>query len=84
MLQKGIRGEMCHPIYNKYLKEYDKNKESSYLQYWDVNKLYGWAMSQTRLVNNFELIKDTSQFNEDFIKNYDEESDKGYFLQVEV
>ena len=35
-------------------------------------------------VNNFEWIKDTSQFNEDFIKNYNEESDEGYFLEVDV
>ena len=66
------------------MKDYDKNKESSYLQYWDVNNLYGWAMSQKLPVNNFEWIKDTSQFNEDFIKNYNEESDEGYFLEVDV
>ena len=35
-------------------------------------------------VNNFEWIKDRSQFNEIFIKNYNEESDKGYFLEVDV
>ena len=35
-------------------------------------------------LNNFEWIKDTSQFNEDFIRNYNEESDKGYFLEVDV
>ena len=35
-------------------------------------------------VNNFEWIKDISQFNEDFIKNYSEESDKGCFLEVDV
>ena len=35
-------------------------------------------------VNNFEWIKDTSQFNEDFIKSYNEESDEGYFLEVDV
>ena len=50
------------------MKDYGKNKESSYLQYWDVNNLYGWAMSQKFSLNNFEWIKDTSQFNEDFIK----------------
>ena len=90
MVEKGIRGGICHSIYryakanNKYMKDYDKNKESSYLQYWDVNNLYGWAMSQKLPVNNFEWIKDTSQFNEDFIKNYNEESDEGYFLEVDV
>ena len=41
-------------------------------------------MSQKLLVNNFEWVKDTSQFNEDFIKNYNEESNDGYFLEVEV
>ena len=66
------------------MKYYDKNKESSYIQYWDVNDLYGWAMLQTFPVNNFELVKDTLQFNEDFIENYNEESDEGYFLQVDV
>ena len=90
MVEKGIRGGICHSIYryakanNKYMKDYDKNKESSYLQYWDVNNLYGWAMLQKLPVNNFEWIKDTSQFNEDFIKNYNEESDEGYFLEVDV
>ena len=51
------------------MKDYDKNKELSYIQYWDVNNLYGWAMLQKLPVNNFELIEDTSQFNEDFIIN---------------
>ena len=36
-------------------------------------------MSQKLLVNNFEWIEDTFQFNEDFIKNYNEESNEGYF-----
>ena len=61
------------------MEDYDKNKESSYLQYWDVNHLYGWAMSQKLLVDSFDWIKDTFQFNEDFIKNYNQESDEGYF-----
>ena len=66
------------------MKDYDKNKESSYLQYWDVNNLYGWVMSQKLPVNNFEWIEEASQFNEDFIKNYNEESDEGYFFEVDV
>ena len=48
-VEKGIRGEggICHAIHqwakanNKYMKDYHKNKESSYLKYWDVNNLYG-------------------------------------------
>ena len=90
MVQKGIRGGICHCIYqyakanNKYMKDYDKNKEKSYIQYWDVNNLYGWVMSQKLPINNFEWIKDTSQFNEDFMKNYNEEGDEGYFLEVDV
>ena len=69
---------------NKYLKNYDKNKESSYLNYLDVNNLYGWAISQKLSVNNFEWIEETSQFNEDFIKNYNEKCHEGYFLEVDV
>ena len=41
-------------------------------------------MLQKLLVNRFEWIGHTSQFNEDFIKNYKEESDEGYFLEVDV
>ena len=42
------------------MKNYKKNKESKYIKYWDVNKLYGWAMSQKLPVNNFAWMKDTS------------------------
>ena len=66
------------------MKDYDKNKESSYLKYWDVNNSYGWATSQKLPINNFKWIEDTFQFNEDFIKNYKEESDEGYFIKVDV
>ena len=66
------------------MKGYDKNKESSYLKYSDENNLYGWEMSQKLPVNKFEWIEDTSKFNKDFIKNYNEESDEGYFLEVDV
>ena len=51
MIEKRIRGGMFHAIHqyvkanNKCMKDYYKNKESSYLKYWDVNNLYGWAMS---------------------------------------
>ena len=41
-------------------------------------------MSQKLPINNFEWIKDTYQFNENFIKNYNKESDEEYFLEVDV
>ena len=50
MVEKGIRGGIYHSVNrygeanNKYMKNYDKNKESLYLEYWDVNNIYGWAM----------------------------------------
>ena len=53
---------------NKCIKDYDKIKKSLYLQYWDVNDLYGWAMSQNYPVNNFKYIKNTYQLNEDKLK----------------
>ena len=90
MVEKGIRGGIRHSIYRyakakkKYMKDYNKNKELSYLQYWAVNHLYGWAMWQKFPVTNFEWIEETSQFNKDFLKNYNEESDEGYFLKFDV
>ena len=47
MVEKGIRGGICHAIYNyakannKYMKNCNKNKESSYIQYLDPNNFYG-------------------------------------------
>ena len=87
---KGIRRGIYHYIYryakanNKYIKEYIKNKEMSYIQYWNEDNLYCWAMSQKLPVNNFKSIEDTSQFNVYFIKNCNKESDEGYFLKVDV
>ena len=52
--------------------------------YLDANNLYGWAMSQKLPVDGFKRVKDLSKFNESFIKNYDENSDKGYVFEVDV
>ena len=51
------------------MRDYDKNKNSSYLQYWEVNNSYVREMLQKLPVNNFEWIEDTSEFIEDFIKS---------------
>ena len=60
------------------MKDHDQNKESSYLMYWDFKNLYGWEMSQKLPVDSFKWRKDLFRFNEEFIENYDEDSDKGY------
>ena len=52
------------------MKNKDKNKELSSLKYQNVNSLHGWAMSQKLLINNFGWIKNTTQFNKDFVKSY--------------
>ena len=103
MVEEGIRGGICHSIHryakanNKYMKNYNNNEESSYIQYLDANNLYGLAMSKKLLVNGFKWIdnNETAEpsslersakhvINEDFIKNYDENNDKGYILEVDV
>ena len=66
------------------MKNYDRNNESSYLTYLDTNNLYGWAMSQKLPVNGFKWVEKLSRFNEIFIKNYNENSDIGYFLEVDI
>ena len=66
------------------MKYYDKNRKQPYIQYWDVNNLYGRAMLQKLPLNNFEWRKDNSQFNEDVIKNYKQQSDEEYFFEVDV
>ena len=46
--------------------------------------MYGWAISQKLPVDGFKWVEKLSKFNESFIKNYDETSDKGYILEVDV
>ena len=90
MMEKGITGGMCQPTYryakanNKYMKNYDKNQESSYFEYLGANNLYGWAMCKKLPVNKFKWVTDLHKFNKDFIKNYDENGDVGYYLEVDI
>ena len=66
------------------MKNYDENKESTNIQYLDANNLYVWAMSQKLPVNGFKWVNDVTEINEKFIKNYDENNDKGYILEVDI
>ena len=88
MFEEGTRGGMCQATYryakanNKYMKNYDKNKKSSYLQYLDANNLYGWAMSQKLPVGNFKWMEKDGISK--LINDYDENSGKGCILEVDV
>ena len=90
MVEEGIRGGICHSIHryakanNKYMENYNKNEESSYIQYLDANNLYGWAMSQKLPVNNFKWVEDTSKINEEFMKKYNGNINRRYILEVDV
>ena len=81
MVEEGIRGGICHSIHryakanNKYMKNYNNNEESSYIEYVDANNLYGWAMSKKLPVNGFKWT-DNDKINEEFIKNYNENNKK--------
>ena len=90
MIGKGIRGGICQATRryakanNKYMKNYDKNSESSYIEYLGANNLYGCAMSQKLPTNGFKWVEDLSLFNENLIEKYDEISYGGYFYEIDV
>ena len=90
MIEEGIRGGICHAIQryakaiNKYMKDYDKKKKSSYIQYLDANNLYGKAMTEKLPVTGFKWLDDIFRIDEDFVKGYNKNDIKGYILEVDV
>ena len=65
------------------MKNSNKDKESLYLMLLDANILYGWTMSQNLPVNNFKWKKSHPKFDENFIKNYDGNSYKGFIFEID-
>ena len=91
MIEDGIRGGICHAIQryakanNKYMNDYSKNKESSYIQYLDANNLYGMAMYANNLYGKgFKWMVDISGIDENFVKSYNKNRGKGYVLKVVI
>ena len=74
MVEKGIRGGICHAILryakanNKYMKDYNKDEKKIIFTINDANNLYGFAISELLPVSGFEWMKDLSIIDEDFIK----------------
>ena len=90
MIEQGIKGAICHSLLrhakanNKYMKDYDENKNDYFLIYTDYNNLYGKAMSEKLPIDGFEWVEDLSVIDEDFIKNYDKDSNVGYFIKADI
>ena len=90
MVEEGIRGGICHAVQryahanNKYMNDYDRKKKSSYIQYLDANNLYGKAMTEKLPVKGFRWMEDISKIDEDFVKIYNKNDNKGYLLDVDV
>ena len=89
MAEKEIRGGLTQVIKkhavanNKYLPDYEGTKKSVFLQYLDANNLYGYGMSKKLPLKDYKWA-DSSMITEEFIKNYDENSDTGYLLKADV
>ena len=59
------------------MENYDENREPLNVKYWNVNDLYGWAMSQKLPAGYFKWLKNTSHLNKDFMRKQNEDNDKG-------
>ena len=90
MFEAGIRGGICQSMHryaeanNRYMKNYNKNVPSSYLEYLDENNLYGWAIWKKLPINNFRWTEHLDMYTGNFIKNYDENSDYGCVLEIDT
>ena len=88
MFERGIRGGITHTskrhaeANNKYMKDYNRDKPSCYIQYLDANNLYGWAMSQKRPTHGFKWV----EYDKNEVINLLEKRDtnKGYIFEVDL
>ena len=64
---------------NKYMKNYNKKKPSTYIMYLDANNLYGWAMSQYLPIGNF-TYEDPNTFNKDKIMEWADDAKRGLYI----
>ena len=84
MFEKGVRGGVSMILNrygkanNKYMKDFDETKESSYIQYLDANNLYGWAMSEKMPYKCFEWSQERN------LEKITEDGDVGYVLEVDL
>ena len=95
MFEQGIRGGITHiskryaEANNKYMKNYNPNEESSYIQYLDANNLYGWAMSQQLPTHGFKWMRNLTKESlmeilEKANHSMSNRGRKGYILEVDL
>ena len=95
MFERGIRGGITHiskryaEANNKYMKNYNPEKESTFIQYLDANNLYGWAMSQNLPTHGFKWMRDlTKKKVLDILENANHSMNnlgkKGYIFEVDL
>ena len=88
MFERGIRGGITHiskryaEANNKYMKNYNPEKPSSYIQYLDANNLYGWAMSQPLPTHGFEWVENITKTQ--VLNILEGNSKKGYIFDVDL
>ena len=86
-IEKELRGEISYiakrhaKANNKYTKNYDLKKLSTFITYLHMNNLYSWAMSENLPYGGFKWLKNVDGFD---VNSISEESDTGYFLEVDL
>ena len=86
MFERGIRGGITQVVKryaranNRYMKDYDPQETSRYMQYLDANNLYGWAMSQPLPTGGFKWVDIIPEE----VKELSNKEDRGCLLEVDV
>lgn len=95
-IERALRGGICQCSHryckanNKYIEdEYEPDKPSNYLMYFDVNNLYGWAMAEALPISNYSWYGDDNELNniveiERIIKGTPDDADFGFFLEIDL
>ena len=86
-IEKGLRGGISYiakryaKANNKYTKNYDPKKPSTFITYLDMNNLYDWAMCEYLPYGKFKWLKNVDKFDVNLISK---KSSTGYFLEVDL
>ena len=86
-IEQGLRGELSVIIHrksealNKYITDYNKDKETKFITYLDSNHLYGWAMSESHPYGGIKWLNNLENFD---IQKVTNDSDFCHILEVDI